>query len=302
MLDNARTACKINQLAARQSGHVTREQLLVVGVSSRAIGYRLQSGAYVQTFRGVYALGYRRRSPREHAHAAVLACGERAVLSHDSAAALYGLRSWPRVPEVTCPTAHRRPGIRIHRSRTLTRAQITSQYGIRVTTAARAIADIAHRLTDAQLIHAVGDARRAGHLGPTELERLTGSSVRIARLIDPGQAPSDSMFMATFLVFVARHRLPAPLIEQRFHGFRVDAMYPSQRLIVELDSYEFHRDRDRFENDRRRDAVALGHGYVTFRITWERLTQEPVTLAAQLRAILTARAPDAARVPSQVQT
>ncbi len=183
----------------------------------------------------------------------MLACGDQARLSHDSAAALYGLRDWPRVPEVTCPTRHQRPGIRTHRSLTLRRDERSRQFGIPVTTVARTIRDILTRLTDAQLIQAIGDARRAGRLGADELRRLIAASVRIARLIDPAQSPSESMLMARFQVF---------------------------------------------EEDRRRDAVALKHGHVTVRITSPRLAEQPVALAAQLRTILERerereRAPDA---------
>jgi len=92
-----------------------------------------------------------------------------------------------------------------------------------------------------------------------------------------------------FLRFLARYHLPVPLTEQPFHGFRADAIYPAHRLIVELDGYQHHRDRDRFERDRLRDAVALEHGYETLRVTWRRLTEDPEDLARQLRAILETR-------------
>ena len=78
----------------------------------------------------------------------MLACGERTALSHDSAAALYGLREWPRVPEVSSPRRFRIAGIRAHRTTTLTRADVTTRHGIPVTTVARTTADIAPRLTD----------------------------------------------------------------------------------------------------------------------------------------------------------
>jgi hypothetical protein len=242
---------------------------------------------------GVYAVGYIRRRPLERGHAAVLACGKGALLSHDSAAALYGLREWPRVPEVTVVTHRLRPGVRLHRSRTLTRADVTRQYGIPVTTAARAILDVAERLSDAELIQIVSDARRAARLGPTELHRLLASSVRAAGLIDPEQAPSESIFMAMFLLFLKRYRLPIPLTEYWFHGFRVDAIYPAHRLIIELDSWEFHSNPLQFERDRTRDAVAIRYRHDTLRITWKRMTQHPRQLAAELRALLADRAPQA---------
>ena len=284
----------LHRLAEPQHGHVTRQQLLAMGVSGSEIQHLVEKGLLIRVHAGVYALGYRQRTPKAMAAAAALACGDGAVLSHDSAAALYGLREWPRIPEVTTAVRRRRPGIRVHRSGTLMETDVTRQYGIPVTTAARAILDISSRLSDAELIQTVSDARRAARLGPTALHRLLATSVRAARLIDPEQAPSESILKATFLLFIRQHRLPPPLTEQPFHGFRVDAIYPAHRLIVELDGYDFHRDRAQFETDRARDAVALAHGFVTFRITWRRLTVEPARLAAQLRAVLAARAPIAA--------
>jgi hypothetical protein len=287
-------APKIYRLAELQNGHVTRRQLLTIGLGRSGIQHLIDEGLLVRAHAGVYSIAYRRRRPLERAHAAVLACGGGSVLSHASAAALYGLCPWPQDPEVIAPDRRRRAGIRAHRSQTLTRDQVSRRYGMPVTTAGRAILDISGRLTDVQLVQIIGDARRFGRLGPEALERLLASSVRAARLIDPDQAPSESMLMAAFLTFLTRSHLPAPLMERPFHGFRVDAIYPDHRLIVELDSYDHHRDRDRFERDRLRDAVALEHGYQTLRITWRRLAEDPAGLARQLRTILRTRAPLAA--------
>ena len=281
----------LHGLAERQHGHVTRPQLLAMGVSGSEIQHLVENGLLIRVHAGVYAMGYRQRTPIAIAAAAALACGEGAVLSHDSAAALYGLREWPRTPEVTTTVRRRRPGVRVHRSRTLTKTDVTRQYGIPVTTAARAILDVAGRLSDAELIQIVSDARRAGHLGPTALHRLLAANVRAARLIDPEQAPSESIFMAMFLLFLRRHRLPIPIIEYWFHGFRVDAIYPAQRLIIELDSYAFHSNPLQFERDRMRDAVAIKYRHDTLRITWKRMTEHPRQLAAEMRVMLAERAP-----------
>jgi hypothetical protein len=283
----------LHRLAEPQHGHVTRQQLLTTGISGSEIQHLVENGLLIRVHAGVYALGYRQRTPMATAAAARLACGDDAVLSHDSAAALYGLRQWPRIPEVTTSVRRRRPGIRVHRSGTLTRADLTRQYGIQVTTAARAILDISGRLSDAELIQIVSDARRAGRLGPTALYQLLAASVRAARLIDPQQAPSESIFMAHFLLFLKRYRLPIPVTEYWFHGFRVDAIYPAHRLIIELDSWEFHSNPLQFERDRGRDAVAIKYRHDTLRITWKRMTEHPRQLAAELRALLADRAPQA---------
>jgi len=89
MADVGRIAAKIHHLGRRQHGHVTRAQLLALGLSSRAISRRIESGELVVVHAGVYAVGYVRTDPLARAAAAVLACGEDAVLSHASAAALW---------------------------------------------------------------------------------------------------------------------------------------------------------------------------------------------------------------------
>jgi predicted transcriptional regulator of viral defense system len=139
---------EIAQLAEGQQGHVTREQLLAMGIHPSTICSWIARGKLVRVHQGVYALSYRRVEPVARAMAAVLSCGPGAVLSHDAALALWKLRRWPRQMEVTAPRCVRRPGITAHRSTTLTPADTTVQLGVPVTRPARAIDDIrptAHR-------------------------------------------------------------------------------------------------------------------------------------------------------------
>src|ERR1700743_278609 len=96
-------APKIYRLAELQNGHVTRQQLLAIGLARSGMQHLVDEGLLVRAHVGGYAIAYRRRRPVERAHAAVLACGEGSVLSHASAAALYGLCQWPRDPEGIAP-------------------------------------------------------------------------------------------------------------------------------------------------------------------------------------------------------
>ncbi|HEX3834187.1 MAG TPA: hypothetical protein VHW04_19565, partial [Solirubrobacteraceae bacterium] len=99
---------------------MTRKQLAALGLGADAIDYRITTGELIPVHAGVYAVGHREPGPIPIAAAVVLACGDDAVLSHDSAAALWGLRPWPERQEVTAPQQRRRPKIRTHRSTTLT--------------------------------------------------------------------------------------------------------------------------------------------------------------------------------------
>ncbi len=138
--------------------HHPHTQLLALGVPSSTIAYWVTTGGLVRVHIGVYAVGYRRVEPVALV-VAVLAAGQDAVLSHDSALALWGLRRWPDTPEVAAPRDVRRAGITAHRSSTLTEADTTVQLGVPVTRAARAIDDIRPRLTERQHVRLVNDAR-----------------------------------------------------------------------------------------------------------------------------------------------
>jgi hypothetical protein len=167
---------------------------LALGVGARTISYAVARGELIPEHAGVYAVRYRRVEPVARAMAAVLACGERAVLSHDSAAALWGLRRWPETPEVTTLGHRRRPGIKTHRSTTLEPNDLRVELNVPTVSAGRAIADIAPRLSDRQLTRATQNARRAGHLKPTDLHRLLLRCPRLKQLVDPTQNPTRSDF------------------------------------------------------------------------------------------------------------
>ncbi|HEV2752235.1 MAG TPA: type IV toxin-antitoxin system AbiEi family antitoxin domain-containing protein, partial [Solirubrobacteraceae bacterium] len=154
----------IAALAARQHGVMSRGQLRGLGLSDQAIGRRVRSGRLHRVHRGVYALLPRSLGDSGDAMAAVLACGDLAVISHRSAAALWALHRQSTGPtEVTVPTRAgraQRAGIRIHRC-ALTTQEITSESGLPITTVARTLLDIAPAL-DANHLESAID--RAEHL------------------------------------------------------------------------------------------------------------------------------------------
>jgi very-short-patch-repair endonuclease len=283
----------IMALAARQYGHVTRAQLLELGLTKAAIDARVRRAPLVSIHAGVYAIGPRRDDPLARAAAAVLACGPGAALSHSSAASLWEItKRWHFPLEVTHQRQRERPGIRTHTCRVLRRSDICVHLGIRVTSPARTVLDIAPMTPEKALRRAVNDLRHRGqlHLGTLAelLDRCPkhpGVTVLRPYLEHPA-GPTRSEFEDAFLAFAARHHLPQPQVNVKLNGYLVDALFPDQMLIVELDGWEFHSDRTAFETDRERDAVALEAGYATVRITWERLNGVARTEAARLRRIL----------------
>lgn len=276
---------------------MTRTQLLAIGLSAKAIDYRCKTGRLHSSYAGVYTLGYAPITPHERAMAAVLACGPRAVLSHGSALALWGVgNGWETPFEVTI-TGDRRPkGVKVHRTRALDRRDVTRQQGIPVTTLARTLLDQAPRMTEKALNRAVNDgrldhylrltaladviSRHPNHRGRRKLEAVLGVA---------GEHPTRSDFEDGFPAFCERYGLPRPEMGAIVCGHEVDALFAEAKVIVELDGWEFHSSRQSFESDRSKDADTLVGGFATLRITWERYQQKPEREAARLREILVRR-------------
>ncbi|HUE25315.1 MAG TPA: type IV toxin-antitoxin system AbiEi family antitoxin domain-containing protein [Solirubrobacteraceae bacterium] len=285
----------IAEIASRQRGYVTRRQLLDAGLGSKAIDYRIKIGRLIPVHTGVYAVGHLPTLPQDRAVGALLACGKGAVLSHGSAASLWGVfRRWEMPFEVTARTVHRRAGIRVHRA-ALVRADITTQLGVRVTSPAHTVLDIAPRVTDKTLARAVNELRIARHLVIEELDELLERCPRHpgARRLIPFVATADnatrSKFERDFLTFAERFGLPRPHINVWLAGREVDAYFAEERVIVELDGYEFHSSKDTFRSDRDHDAEALALDILTVRITLDRLEASPEKEAERLHRILELR-------------
>jgi hypothetical protein len=286
------------QLWKSHHGAVKREWLLARGLTSRQIDHALRNGRLHRAHTGVYAVGRPLATPTEHANAAVLACGERSALAMLSALALWGLPGpgWPATPVVLLAGAQRlRPGIEIHRSRTLLRRDIRHVLGIRITSPARTLLDCAPLLSDQQLRRAVNAGLRRHLVTRAALADVAARNPqhRGAKLLRPFAAErgadTRSPLEDDFQTFCRDHGVPVPQVNVHPAGYEVDAYFAAERLIVELDGYDFHSDRRTFESDRERDAHHLALGIATVRLTWERIHQHPGREAARLHAILAAR-------------
>ena len=109
----------------------------------------------------------------------------------------------------------------------------------------------------------------------------------LALLDETTEAPHTKReFEALFFDFCRAHRLPLPICNALVEGYEVDAFWPAHRLIVELDSWTFHRGRRAFERDRERDAALQVAGWRVIRITWRRLNERPQETAVLLRRLM----------------
>ena len=265
-------------------------------MGKRAIYYAVRTGRLFRVYRGVYAVGHPPIHPIERAAAAVLACGPRAALSHGSAMTLWGYwRRWDEPFEVMLAGDRRPRGIRTHRCSTLLGRDVVVHHGIRVTSRARTLLDMAPRIRPKSLTRFVNDARRARLLTLADLADVAtrnpahpGARALMKEAQNPHN-PTRSEGEDSFPAWCERYGLPTPIMDTILHGFEVDAYFPQERLVVELDGWPFHRDRNKFESDRDQDATLLAQRIATVRITYDRLESDPDREAARLHAILEGR-------------
>jgi very-short-patch-repair endonuclease len=266
----------IARIAGRQHGVVSVVQLRGAGISKDGVTGRVRAGRLHRLYRGIYAVGHRRLSNEGMWLAAALACGEGAVLSHRSAAALWGLLPVPGGPvDVTVPGSggrRRRPGIAVHRSASFTPACSTCHRGVPVATPARTIDDLRRALPSDRLNAAI---RRAEVLGLPIGDQVIASDL------------TRSELERRFVRLCRRHRLPTPEVNVRVGPFVVDFLWRDQRLIVETDGYRFHRGRSAFEEDRARDVELKLRGYEVLRFTYRQVVGDASQVAGTVRALLT---------------
>jgi very-short-patch-repair endonuclease len=272
---------------------ITRAQLVGLGLDDKGIQRRVAAGRLHRVYRGVYAVGHTALTIRGQFLAAVLACGDRAALSHHSAAALWLLRpaKHPRI-HVTVPTGGTRPRrgvLVVHRS-PLPPEHVNQRYGIPVTTPARTIIDLADESTRRELERTIDEALYL-HLDLSSLQPLPGrsGSALLAEVLAEqaaGTTRTKSDFEELLLGVCRDHGLPRPLVNHTVHGYEVDFLWPAAQLIAEADSWSAHRRRSAFERDRARDAALQLAGFRVVRITWRRLLAEPRVIAAQLARLM----------------
>jgi very-short-patch-repair endonuclease len=271
---------------------VARWQLLEVGFSAKAIDHRIARGRLHALWRGVYAVGRPHVSRFGMWMAAVLSCGEGAALSHESAAALWGIRKRERgVIEVSVYSRRKRPGITVHR-RSLTGENFATRHGIPVTTPICTLIDLAARLGSTETERAINDADKLDLVDPEALRASLDhtdprpGTKRLRKLLDYRTfSMTDSVNEQRFLPIARRAGLPKPETQQRVNGFRVDFWWPDLDLVVETDGLRYHRTPAEQAKDRLRDQVHAAAGITALRFTRAQVKFEPEHVEAVLAAV-----------------
>ena len=285
---------EIARLAGRQHGVVATRQLAALGLARGGVARRAQAGRLHRIHRGVYAVGHPVLTVNGRRMAAVLAAGPGAALSHASAAALWEIRptSATRVDVSVRSKGGRgtRAGLRIHRTPTLEADEITEHHGIRVTTIARTLLDLASSLPHRAVERALDEAEIRDLYDRRALEAVAlahagergAAALKQALDLDGDPVLTKSELEELLLAICDRHGIERPAVNGEVAGLEVDFVFAEQRLAVEADSWTFHRTRRAFERDRERDAILARAGYRTLRFTHRQLTRSPAAVAATI--------------------
>jgi very-short-patch-repair endonuclease len=290
---------EVARIAAVQRGFVTRDQLLAAGLGRGAIVHRLGTGRLRERYRGVYLVD--RLSPEALGEemAAVLRFGGYAVLSHRTAAVLWGLLE--RVPGPVTLTVvgkqARARGLRAHRGKSLDRRDLRRRSGLPVTSPPRTIIDLAAEEPDGEVEQAVAVAFDRGLANTEEvraaIERAPRHKgvARLKRLLKAGSISGYTRSEAErrMRALVRAAELPQPQTNVPMLGYVADFVWAERRLIIEVDGYLFHSSRSAFEHDRKRDQRFAAAGYTVIRITWRQLVEEPFAVISRIAQALSAR-------------
>jgi hypothetical protein len=236
--------------------------------------------------------------------AAVLACGPGAVLSHSDAARLWGILrgTGSGAIHVTAPrTREGAKGIRVHRVRWLDPRDHGRIHNIPVTSLARTLLDVAELLTPRRLARVIEEAERL-HLFDLRaiedvLERSPGRRGRRplraaceAALEEARYAKSE--FERDLLDLCREIDAPLPAMNVMVEGEMVDAHFRGTALIVELQSWEWHRTRGALERDSAKALKLVAAGYRVVPVTKRGLPELRRSLPALLDSCRTPREPD----------
>lgn len=285
-------------VAARQHGCLSRAQGLRAGLSGDGIARRCRTGRWTRVLPGVYVIAGAPVTWEQRYHAVLLWSGEGAALSHGSAAWLWRLPdSAPDPLEISHGGSKRaRPDVVVHRV-CLGAEDVTAHAGLRVTTPARTLVDIAgrlrpwqfdaifhhclhHRLTTLQAIEAAAAARS---------RRPGSATVRGALETYSNGRPAASALEARVVRLLRQAELPRP---QRQHevvvGGRLrylDFAWPERRVALEVDGYQWHSSRSAWERDRGRLRELRRAGWTVVTATHDDV-REGAALVAELAATL----------------
>jgi very-short-patch-repair endonuclease len=293
---------EVGRICNEQHGLVTLDQLVHLGLTVQAVHERVMAGRLYRIHQGVYSLTPAVMTQRGLFMAAVLACGPDAVISHRSAAYLWGLvDKWRRPIDVTAPNRRGRSpdGVAAHRDGSLQPIDKDARFGVPCTSLARTLLDYAGVEPEWKLRKAVSQAEVRRVLDPDAVRSIIKRGRRrrgVARLrlvmdtIHPETKRSRSELERLFLTMCVRTGLPHPEVNVWLDvpggRLQADFLWREHRLIVEADSREFHDTSSAFEEDREREQRFQLAGWRYSRCSWSQIERRPQRLATTIRGLL----------------
>jgi len=292
---------EIARLAAAQKGLVVREQLLAAGLARGSIAHRLAERRLHSVHPGVYLVGHERPSPLARELAAVLYLRGHGLLSHRTAAVVWGLADAEQdriTLTIVARDVRSGRGLRIFRAVQLDRRDVRVCAGLPLTSPARTLLDFAGQASPFELEQAVAEARVQGLAGAADLRAAIERAPRrkgvaaLVRLLGREAEPALTRSEAErrLLGLTRDAQLPAPEVNARICGLQVDLLWRAERLVVEIDGHRFHGHRGAFEHDRKRDQMLVAAGYRVIRVTWRQLVDEPLAVGVRIGRALSAAA------------
>ena len=295
------------EIASRQYGLISRLQALGCGLSVDAIKRRLRTERWVRVLPRVYAIAGSPDSWRRRLLAACLWAGEPAVVSHRGAARLWGLEGFetPIVELSTSKTLRSRQGIIVHKVAPFGGADVTVVERIPVTTPLRTVFDLCSVVDERRAEYALEDVLRRRMTSIQRchllLDRVGGKGVsgvatfrKLMAVRGPGYRPMASVLEIDMSHIFARCKLPKPVRQHpvaRPSGATayIDFAFPELKLGIEVDGYETHSRRDRWQYDMHRENDLKYLGWTILHFSWDDVHDRPDLVVDQIRRALRQR-------------
>ncbi len=294
--------------ASGNHGVLTVEQAAIAGISRRQVSAWVDGGRLVRIGHGAYLVGGSPLTFEARVLGTVLVHGTETWASHRTAAALWGVPGFPADHRIDilrpADGSNARKGAVVHRSTLIPEEHVTVHRGIPVTTPARTLMDLSAGIGARRLQTAVAETIRRGLCTDTGLRvvlaRLGGrgrpGTRRLRSVLDARDPalPTLSELEALARAVLVGAGVPEPTWqadisdEQGWIG-RVDGLYAAARIVIELDSHEWHSQQTDVLEDARRDQRLIGAGFVVLRVRWSDLIHRPEAVIAHLQILLDAR-------------
>ena len=292
---------RVAGLCGAQRTIVSHAQLVAAGCKPHVIARWVRVGRLQVVFHGVYSVVQGELPPLAREQAALLACGERAFLTHHTAAAVWGLRRWlPLEVEVSVVgrECSSRKGIRVHRIKAIDERELRRHEGLWVSSPARAILEISATLPLGEIARAIDAGLAERVLTRLELDAVLArhrgrrGAGRLAEVLAGGGGTTITRSEAErrFQRLIRDAGLPMPDVNQPLGRWELDFMWRKERLVVEIDGYRFHSGPASFHRDHEKDLAVRAADLDLLRFTRDHVVKQPSMVVATVAGELARRA------------